>query len=339
MGLFNTKYWNKNAGTKISYLVLSLTPLFIVSGLRGSNIGTDTWNYLRGFRNIATTSFNNVFSLERWEPGYLIINKLSSIISYNEQVILIVTSFLSLAGVGYFIYKNSTNVVFSLYLFVSLYLYLFSFNGIRQAIAISIIAIGFHYIINRKLIRYIVVVALASLFHQTSILLLVLYFIYGLRANIKVLALLASVFAVVWAILDRLILVVIRNSNTLSYLESGQLFEGSGLLFPLISASILFLLVYIKFSESIRDKDLDFFIILTLLSLFNNLLSLEIALFVRFSYFFMVFYILAIPYSLRLIKKKEKRIILSYTTIILTLSYLAIRLSQGWHGVVPYQIY
>src|SRR5699024_11372248 len=85
----------------------------------------------------------------------------------------------------FFIYKYSVNVVLFLFLFISLYLYLFSFNEIRQAIAMSILVMGFHLILERKFLRYFIVVLVATLFHETAILMLLLYFIYYFKFDIK----------------------------------------------------------------------------------------------------------------------------------------------------------
>lgn len=55
----------------------------------------------------------------------------------------------------------------------------------RQAIAMSIMGIGFHFIKERKFFRYLTIVILATHFHETAILMLLLYFIYRFKFNFK----------------------------------------------------------------------------------------------------------------------------------------------------------
>jgi hypothetical protein len=279
-----------------------------------------------------------MFEVERWEIGYILLNKFSAYISNNDQVILFVTSFFVLLGVGYFIYKNSNNVVFSLYLFVTLYLYFFSFNGIRQAIAISIVVSGFHLIRERSLFKYLIIVLIASLFHVTAVLMLSIYIVYGIRLNKRNISILLLFFFFTYFLLKPIINTILKNITSLSYLADKQLFEGSGLLFPLISLSVLTLLLFVRFTEG-SNKYFDYLILMVIFSFLLSIISMEVSLILRLNYYLMIFYIIAIPYALRLIKDKKLRIILTYFTTIITMTYLIIRMTEGWHGIQPYLIF
>jgi hypothetical protein len=338
VGFIFYEYWNSSNLSRKIYLFSSITILFVISGIRGESVGTDTANYLRGFRGIRNAHFNEMFEIERWETGYVLLNKLSSYISDNDQVILFVTSVLALIGVGYFIYKNSNNVVFSLYLFVSLYLYFFSFNGIRQAIAISIIVSGFHLIRERSLFKYLIIVLIASFFHVTAILMLGIYFVYGIRINKRNTSIILIFFFLLYFLLEPIINTILMNITSLSYLADKQLFEGSGLLFPLISLSVLALLLFVRLTEE-PNKYFDYLILMVLFSFFVSIISLQVSLILRINYYLMIFYIIAIPYALRLVRDKKLRIILTYFSIVITLTYLIIRMIEGWHGIQPYLIF
>src|SRR5699024_2887359 len=147
---------------KVLYLIYALIPFFLISAIRDKPVGTDVENYLRGYRGIREVKFKNIFELERWEYGYVILNKISSYITDYEQMILISTSLIVFIGTFYFIYKNSSNIYLSVYLYLTLYLYLISFNIIRQAIAMSILIMGFHFIRERKFFGYLFTVIIAS---------------------------------------------------------------------------------------------------------------------------------------------------------------------------------
>src|SRR5699024_9401100 len=59
--------------------------------------------------------------------------------------------------------------------FISLgYLY-FSFTGLRQTLALSIILLSYNYIRERNLLLFIMFVFIASLFHSTALVFLLIY--------------------------------------------------------------------------------------------------------------------------------------------------------------------
>src|SRR5690625_3234240 len=329
---------DKSKRAKILYLVIMFIPLFILSSLRSSDIGTDTKNYLSGFNSIKYADFDNVYDVVRWEVGYVFLNKISSYLSEHPNIILIITSFIALLGVFYFIYKNSTSVILSVYLYLTLYLYFFSFNGIRQAIAMSIIVMGLHFIIQRKLLKYLIMVIIATLFHETAILFIMLYFIYNLKLTYKNVLITLSSFFLIFLGIEYIINYFLSISRSLSYIDTTSLsLERGGMLFPLINISILFFVMYIKISSKGNDKKLDFFIYIILFGVLSSVLSLKIYKLLRLNYYFLIFYIVAIPYAVQFVSDKNRRLIFSYVVISVSGLYFFSRLSNGWHGVMPYE--
>lgn len=86
------------------YLYLTFGLLTVLAALRAETVGNDTIEYLRLFENISITKDLSYFS-PRFEIGYVYLNKILSLISYNPQIILIVTSSLIMYGFMRFI-KN-----------------------------------------------------------------------------------------------------------------------------------------------------------------------------------------------------------------------------------------
>lgn len=336
IGVMFNKFWHRSPKTKKYYLVITFIPLFLVSGWRADNVGTDTYNYLLGFRSIRDVSPSSMFEIVRWEYGYVLLNKVSSILSNNEQIILVSTSFLVLSGVMYFIYINSENIVFSVFLYISLYLYLFSFNGIRQAIAMSILVMGFHLIMERKFFRYLIVVLMATLFHETAILMLSLYFIYYFKFNMKNVLVVSFIFVLSFISIELIISYILSFTRSLSYIDTTAIVERSGILFPLINFSIFVFMLYIKITNHIKDPILDLFLFIAILGFFGSLLSIKVYKLLRLNYYFMIYYIVSIPYSLKLIRSKRLKLIMSYLVIAISSVYLIARLTSGWHGIIPY---
>lgn len=320
-------------------MIFSFVILFTISAFRAPHVGTDTANYIHGFNLIASQDFESIFSIVRWEIGYTLLNKLISLVSNNSQAIIIVTSFFILFFMIYAIKKFSTNVVFSLYLFITLYYYFASFNLIRQFIAIAILLVGYEFIKERSFWKFLLTVIIASLFHQSALIFIMLYFLYGIRLNAKKIILIIFGFVFLIYSFDILIKFFLKLFPYYQVYLDTAYFEGAGLLVPLISASILLFGLFIKVTNS-TDKEFDFLLIIMALSLLIGIFSMKVSLFNRFGYYTNIFNILFIPKAITSVREKKLRIIYYYVVFSITMAYFLIRfVVEGWHGVTPYEFF
>lgn len=113
------------------------------------------------------------------EPGVSFIYDLAE--KYQSfYVFSLGVYFLFLFFIFYGIKKNSPNYLISILLFIIMHIYFNSFNQIRQLIAVSIIFCFVNYLMTDKKMdrfKYILVILLALLFHNSAIFLFVLFFI------------------------------------------------------------------------------------------------------------------------------------------------------------------
>ncbi len=128
-------------------------------------------------------SYDNMFYLL---PSYIeySFKKLIELTSYitdgNFNIFIFFTSFLSLGLLFYGIIINCFNEawLFASYFFVGSDLFFFYLNGIRQAIAISIVFISYYFIFVNKIRYFIILVLVASTFHFSALFVLLAYFIF-----------------------------------------------------------------------------------------------------------------------------------------------------------------
>lgn len=312
--------------------------LFAVSGLRASEIGTDTSNYIVGFQMISRCDYPDFFNAVRWEKGYVLFNKLASLISTNEQFIILATSFVIIFLTIQYLYKYSSNIVISIYLFITLYYYFVSFNAIRQFMAIGIFSLAIKYIYERKIVKYLLIVIVSSLFHQTALLYIPLYFIYGFRLNWKNISIIIlSSFIIIWAF-DYYFSIILNIFPDYQLYAGTKFFEGSGILTTLISASILLYGIYVKLTTR-TDIEFDFLFFIMIITFIISFLSTNISLFNRLVYNYSFFSIIFIPKTLSLIRIKENKVILYLPVLIIPFAYFLIRLIEGWHRVTPYHLF
>lgn len=86
---------------------------------------------------------------------------------------------LMLGGIWYF--RKYANPVVTLFMYLGLY-YFQSYNIFRQSLSLAIVFWGIRYVVERKPIRYLLTVIVASVFHNTAVFALVLYW-YGTRSS------------------------------------------------------------------------------------------------------------------------------------------------------------
>jgi len=149
---------------------LSLIIISIIVGYR-YNVGVD-WD---GYRIAFLDSGSLTFQENSFEFGYFIINKTMNLLGFSYQQLFFLINFIT----WYFIYKSIPNRLlfyFIFFLFCTEFFF-WSMNGIRQFTVISIFLFSIKYIVNRNLIKYLLMLSAASLFHKTALFLFPLYFI------------------------------------------------------------------------------------------------------------------------------------------------------------------
>ena len=156
-----------------------VVPLVIWTANRG--YVADTGAYMRMFEELPT-SFGEIAGymsgVEKDRGFYYISAVIKSLITQDVTVY-----FLILAAVqAYLLFrvyrKYSTRYVLSFFLFIVSTDYVsWMFNGIRQFTAVSITLLAFEYILNKNYVKAIIIVLIASLFHQSALLVIPFIFI------------------------------------------------------------------------------------------------------------------------------------------------------------------
>jgi len=161
------------------FALLAAAPLAYLAAKRG-NIG-DTYNYRQTFRN-AVTSFNAipnyVNGLKKDKGFYLLVALLRIILGYRPVVYFGIIAAFQILCFTRTIRKYTPYLIISFFIFVASTDYLsFMQNGVRQFMAVCIIFACSDWIFERKYIRAVFAVLVASQFHQSALLMLPVIFI------------------------------------------------------------------------------------------------------------------------------------------------------------------
>lgn len=297
----------ENKNQKIIYIVLGMLPFIIVAGFR-YNVGTDyLYRYVTDFNKIA-----NGIDVENLEIGFKAIIKFCLIFSKDSQLLFIITSIMITFFIIYGINKNSKNILISVLIFGIGGFFFQSLNLVRQFLAMTIVFFAYQYLLEKKkIIWYILAVIIATLIHNSSIIMLCLIFCRK-RILFKpwlTILIMAAVLLFGEQIFE-LMTVAIENTRFDVYLIGKYAKGFTSNLYNLVNL-ILYAVMYICYrvknknqKEKITQEDRLFINIQALALIFTVMSSMHM-LFSRISYYFMIFQILSVPYFIETTKIKE----------------------------------
>ncbi len=165
---------------RVQHFVALLVISFIV-GFR-YEVGVDWAGYKEGFEYIKARPHLHFYD-QYMEIGFFYVNKIVASFNLSYVWLFFIMAFIS----WFFFFKAVPKFLLPLFIF-----FLFTdehffwgMNGVRQFAAMSIWLVSIKYILDRKLLKYFLLLLLASLFHRSVLLLLPFYFIPYFKLNKK----------------------------------------------------------------------------------------------------------------------------------------------------------
>ncbi|WP_018757164.1 EpsG family protein [Paenibacillus terrigena] len=343
---------NEDQKKKI-YLFLTFGLFFLLAAFRSNSVGNDTLTYIKLFE---TTQYSGIANFgERYEIGYLVLNKLLGYISSNPQIILIATSIIIIFGYWRFVWKYSMMPWLSVYLFFTMGYFGATLNTIRHNIAIVILLLSFDFILKRKLSYFVALVLLASLFHNTAIIFIIAYPMVMLRLNYKTVFISLGTAIAGYLFFPKMLNVIISFFPRYSYYLGGKYLDGNIRLATivdiLVSVAILSigLIIYykntqsilLKESQNVESREFEILTILTLIGIVISFISLNFNLLDRAGTYFHIFSIIYLPNALKQIKNNKLYPMLVYLAIILFFVYSTIIqiYRSEWNDIFPYSFF
>jgi len=175
-----------NAGRRGSrvILVVAFVAFVAFSSMRAVSVGNDTVEYHRVFEEIkATTSLQEAFTVSRFEYGYVVLNYLVSRITDSFNILLLIISVFVYGSAVLFIKRYAANYSLAVLLAFGISAFYDFTLFTRQSVAVAIFLLAVPALMERKLVRYVLLVVLASQFHVSVLLLLVVYLIPYMRLS------------------------------------------------------------------------------------------------------------------------------------------------------------
>lgn len=230
------------------------------------------------------------------EPFYLLLSKIVSIIFGNFSIFLVLVSLFVLGAFFFFIKKYSPYVFLSILLLL-LSVFNISIFILRQFIAIAICLFSINSIMEKKQIKFLVLIFIAFLFHRTAIVFIPVYYLYWIKTD-KNIVLITVIGCVILYLMSKFILdYIITNSEKYSAYEGGGENSIINILLPLFSLIPYCLILKNKIFEKGINRVTSLCLIMSV-ALCISLISFPIV--ARISlYFNVIIYLLAYPIMMK----------------------------------------
>ena len=355
------------------YLIVTFGVLILVAGLRDPSVGIDlAGHYAKRYNMIGSYSWSRIPEFSAtigYEIGYCYYTRFLHLFSSDVQFFVFVTSLIIYAGFGYFIYKESTDVVLSTEIMLFSCLYYMGMNVLRQELALSITLIAYTHLDNservlKDYIKFIVLILLAATFHSSAILCLLMVLFDRMRFTRKQIFIGIGAIAIFYIFYMKFYTVVLNffgtGNNYERYLTSAT--EGVGninmqTIYNFLLAFLTFLFgYYVLVWEKRSNKNIlledensyclarneSFMLYMALIAAAFRLLIFQMNILNRFSLYFTPFITILCPYAISsMCLSSNKKIIRATVYLLFGLYFVWITLTKAteFYGVVPYSFF
>lgn len=200
------------------YMFVAFLILFCVMGLRDVNTcGNDSsgshGSYPIIYRNIGQTEWSELIEEDNdnFNIGFSYLMKaVYELTDGDYQAFITIVSLFILFSYMRFIRKYSPSPIQSVLYFLGLLYFTFLFDALKQAMAMSVLLFAFDSIIERKPIKFILIVLLAGTFHFPALVFLPAYWIGRMKIGGSYLILLAALLALTFVFRDQLLSIMLN---------------------------------------------------------------------------------------------------------------------------------
>lgn len=321
------------------FLFFAFFTMTLVLGLRGTSVGEDTQHYLDIFMHsenvkwtdiLHSTGFRTGYYTNQYgytdtiETGFLILAKIFHWFTDEGQIFLFVIAALTCGFFAKFIYDNCEQVVFPTLIFLFESMFMSSFNGIRQMLAVAITIQAYTLVKNEKWKKAIVVILVAAFIHNVALVAFALFPVMLIKPKKQYRY---FKYAMIITVLSPFIVIAAQSiisrvfPRYASYFTTNYWTNGVG--GTAVIWLIEFVLIWILYRMKFRTKDSFKLSCLVLIYLVCELMGVQIAAFSRVGLFFRSYLLLFFPECKAYFTKKSWRVIQGVLLMLMFLLYIS----------------
>lgn len=169
---------------KEKYCFVAAVVLTFFAALRSSIVGPDGLVYAQYFKDVQELSYSGIFLKFDKEPLFYVTIKLLQELGVTLQVWYAIIGGMFAFAIMFIVRQYSQQPLVSILAMFSLGYYTFSFTGLRQTMALSIVTISFYFIEKKKYMWGIWLILFASIFHNSALIFLLVVLIRDRKLKI-----------------------------------------------------------------------------------------------------------------------------------------------------------
>lgn len=327
---------NVNRRNKI-VVIISSVAIVLVQGLRSPYVGIDLFKpggYLPALRMAQYMDFFNGDKLFNFEIGYSLFTQAFSKLNVSDQFYLFVLAISIIAPIAYIIYKYSKSVGLSIFIYITLGFFTFSFSGIRQAIAMAITFFSFKYVRERKLSKFLLLILLATTFHFSAIIFIFAYTLY--RIKIKDIHIILMLPFTAFIYIKKVEIFLFFYKFYKGYL--GQI-ENTGAHTMFLVMIFVFVISCIFENKKTFNADYNAYKNYLLVAIFVQSFASLSSTIMRLGHYYFLFIILLIPEVIKTQKDKHVRAVAVGILCLALLYFFQMTTGSGSLNVSPYYFF
>ena len=328
---------NNEKGKK-AFIVCSMMILFLEAALRHSSVGGDLIGYLNMYELYSHYSFDEMLKLftlsDFKDPTYYLTGWIISHIFKSDQWWLVIIATLFNGSITWLIWRESKIPLISIIMFIALGYYEFSLTGLRQTISIAILVFSFYFLKERRPVPFVLMVILASLYHQTALVFLLIYPFANVKIGKYHIIAAMVAFVVLYAFRAQLLTIL---SDTLQE-ERYQGYTSGEANTLTMSGFVIQMIIFVYnlfYYKKVIKKNKKVIILynLAFVGLMFQLYASFIAEMFRISMYFSVFNIVLVPLTTMEEENKNIRMLITFGLILILLLY------TFKEGITPYRFF
>ncbi len=326
LSIFSYKVNDKKVSERLPLFVFFLILLVLLS-LRSVRCGVDLQTYKNKFESINISSVESVINFSSTEFGYNFFVAINKLIFNSFRFLLFSCSIVSIVPIMVFYLRETKHNILTIALFVSIAPFTMFFSGLRQSIAMGLGMIAYYYCKKNKIIPFLLIVFLAFLFHQSSIILLLMYPLTHVKITKKWILPVAVLYTI-FIIYNKQIFGVLLKLN--EKYETRYVISKTGSYTFLIMLLLITIFSFIMMKED--SKELLGLRNLLILSLFIQCFVPINTVAMRLNYYYLLFIPVLIPNIIDNCKDQYKQIA-QLSTVVFSVFFIFWFFKEAYTGV------
>jgi hypothetical protein len=239
-----------------------------------------------------------------------------------------------------YINKLSDDVYLSVAMYSGMMYYYFSFNGMRQGLAMSIVALAISKLVENKQMMFLILIAIAMGVHSSAGVAILIWLIYktSIKYTFKVFQIIVIISTLMPLFGKRLIsFALVFFPSYQGYLNSALAEEGN-YLNPIMYMMILIIFTLIWMGVKKKPEDNLYFLILGV-GIVLYFASIQIGIVNRIVYYYTITVIILMPNILKRVSRIKERVPMILGAHVVCIIYSCLLVARNAHGIVPYSFF